>query len=144
MVAPGEPIRLVLADAFFNFCYHPERKEHIKIDTPARPETDAKYVVTVSNCHWIHERNVTVVAILAYTTQRAQEARNNLKAVIKEAPTEETKITEHKCYINFVETIFQGIMDISNLENPTVSTREQINTINIVVEFIRTKHIRPS
>ena len=35
-------------------------------------------------------------------------------------------------------------MDISNSENPTVNTREQIDLINIVVEFIRTKHIRPS
>ena len=70
IVAPGEPIRLELADAFFHFCYHPERKEHIKID---------KYVVTVSNCHWIRKRNVTVVALLAYANQRAQVARNNLK-----------------------------------------------------------------
>ena len=52
-VAPGEPIRLELADAFFHFCYHPERKEHIKIDTPARLEADVKYVVKVSNCHWV-------------------------------------------------------------------------------------------
>ena len=56
IVAPGDPIRLELADAFFHFCYHPERKEHINIDTPARPEADAKYIVTVSNCHWIRER----------------------------------------------------------------------------------------
>ena len=46
----------------------------------------------------------TVVALLAYATQRAQVARNNLKTVIKEAPTEETKIAEHECYINLVET----------------------------------------
>ena len=70
IVAPGEPIRLELADAFFHFCYHPERKEHIKIDTPARLDADAKYVVTVSNCHWIRERNITVVALLAYANQR--------------------------------------------------------------------------
>ena len=144
IVALGEPIRLELADAFFHFCYHPERKEHIKIDTPARLEADAKYVVTVSNYHWICKRNVTVVALPAYANQRAQVARNNLKIAIKEAPTEEAKITEHRCYINLVETILKGIMDISNSENPTVSTREQIDLINIVVEFIRTKHIRPS
>ena len=58
-VAPGEPIRLELLEAFFHFCYHPERKEHIKIDTPAGWETGAKYIVTVSNCHWIRERNIT-------------------------------------------------------------------------------------
>ena len=143
-MAPGEPIRLELKDTFFHFCYHPERKEHIKIDTPARLEADAKYVVTVSNCHWIHERNVTVVALLAYANQRAQVARNNLKTAIKEAPTAETKISEHRCYINLVEMILKGIMDISNSKNPTVSTREQIDLINIVVEFIRNKYIRPS
>ena len=92
IVAPGESIRLELADAFFQFCYHPERKEHIMIDTPARLEADARYVLTVSNCHWICERNVTVVALLAYATQRVQVARNNLKTAIKEAPTEEKKL----------------------------------------------------
>ena len=144
IMAPGEPIRLELADAFFHFCYHPERKEHIKIDTPARLEADAKYVVTVCNCHWICERNATVVALLTYATQRAQVARNNLKTVIKESPTDETKNAEHECYIKSVENIFKGITDISNSENPTVNTREQIDTMNIVVEFIRTKHKRPS
>ena len=119
-------------------------KEHINIDTPARLEADAKFVVTVSNCCWIRERNVTVVALLTYANQRAQVARNNLKTAIKEAPTEETKIADHRCYINLVETILKGITDISNSENPTVSSRGQINLINIVVEFIRTKHIRPS
>ena len=53
VVAAGEPIRLEISDSFFHFCYHPERKEHIKINTPARLEADAKYVITVFNCHWI-------------------------------------------------------------------------------------------
>ena len=56
------------------------------IDTPAGQEADAKYIVTVANCHWIYKRNITVVALLAYATQRAQVAGNNLKLAIKEAP----------------------------------------------------------
>ena len=91
IVAPGDPIRLELADSFFHFCYHPERKEHIKIDTSARLEADAEYIVTVSNCHWIHERNVTVVTLLAYATQRAQVARNNLKQSLKKHPQRKQK-----------------------------------------------------
>ena len=71
-MAPGEPIRLELSEAFFHFCYHPERKEHIKIETLAGQETGTKYVVIVSNCHWIWERNITVIALLTYATQRAQ------------------------------------------------------------------------
>ena len=56
-----------------------------------------KYVVTVVHCHWIHERTITVIALLAYTAHRAHAAGNNLKTAIKEAPTEEVlhaKITE--------------------------------------------------
>ena len=52
-VAAGEPIRLETSDTFFHFCYHTDRKEHIRIELPARLETDAKYVVTASSCHWI-------------------------------------------------------------------------------------------
>ena len=33
-LAPSKPIRLELSEAFFHFCYYPERKEYIKIDTP--------------------------------------------------------------------------------------------------------------
>ena len=117
-VAPDEPIRLELADAFFHFCYCPERNEHIKIDTLPRQEAGAKYIVTVSNCYWICKRNITVVALLAYATQRAQAARNNLKSAIKEAPTEEVlhaKITEHRCYIDLVEAILEGITEVSTM-----------------------------
>ena len=44
IVATGEPIQLETSDTFFDFCYHPERKENIKIVAPARSE--AEYVVT--------------------------------------------------------------------------------------------------
>ena len=89
VVGAGEPIRLETLDAFFHFCYNPDRKEHIKIDTPARLEADAKYVIPVSSCHRIQERNVTVIALLMCATWNAQITRNNLKTVVREAPTEE-------------------------------------------------------
>ena len=40
VVAAGEPIRLETSDTFFYFCYHPERKEYIRIKSPMRLETD--------------------------------------------------------------------------------------------------------
>ena len=62
------------------------RKEYIKIDAPARHEPDAKYIVTVSYCHWIWERNVTVLTLLAYATQNIWVTQNYVKSAIKEAP----------------------------------------------------------
>ena len=59
------------------------------IDTPTRLEADAKYIVTVSNCHWIQERNITILTLLTYTTQNIQITRNYVKSAIKEAPIKE-------------------------------------------------------
>ena len=55
-----------------------------------------------------------------------------------------TKITEHKCYTELVETILKGVMDVSEAENPTAKTQENIDAINTVVEFKRGKHIKQS
>ena len=148
-MASSKLIRLELSEAFiFSFLLPPrDKKEYIKIDTPPGQEAGAKYVVTVSYCHWIPTRNITVVTLLAYATQRAQAAGNNLKSAIKEAPTEEDlcmKIAEHKCYINLVEVILKKITEIWNLENPPAIANKQIDAINTVVEFIRVKHIKPS
>ena len=131
----------------FHFCYQPERKEYIKIDTPPGQEAGTRYVVTVSNCHWVCERNITVIALLAYTAQRAQVAGNNMKSAMKEAPTEEVlhvKIAEQGCYVNLVEVILKKMTEITSLENPPVITNKQIDAINTVVEFIKAKHIKPS
>ena len=97
---------------------------------PSRQEAWAKYVITVSNCHYIHERNITVVALLAYATQRAQVARNNLQSAIKEEPTEEilhAKIAEHACYIDLVEIILDRITDISTED--AMEWKEQHDTV---------------
>ena len=74
--------------------------------------TDAKYVTTVSSCHWIRGRSVTVIALLAYAIRNAQITRNHLKTAVREAPTKEVlcvKIAEHRCYIELVETILKGV-----------------------------------
>ena len=110
-VAAGEPIRLETSDAFFHFGYHPERKEYIRIKSQTRLETDAKYVTTVSSCHWIRERSVTVIALLTYATWNAQITQNHLKTAVREAPTKEVlhlKFVEHGCYIELVETIIKA------------------------------------
>ena len=43
IVAAGEPIRLETADAFFHFCYHLDRKEHIKIQHSIRRRNHNQY-----------------------------------------------------------------------------------------------------
>ena len=147
VVTTGEPIRLEIPDLFLYFCYHPVRKEYIRINASSRREADTKYIVTVSNCHWIWERNITVLALLAYATRNIQVTRNYVKSAIKEAPTEEvlcTKIAEQKCYTELVETILKGVTDVSQAENPSTKTQENVDVINVVVEFIREKHIKPS
>ena len=146
-MALSKQIRLELSEAFLYFCYHLERKEYIKIDTPPGQEAGIRYIVTVSNYHWIRERNITSIALLAYATQRAQVAGNNLKSAIKEAPREEVlhmKIAEQECLVNLVEVILKKNTEIFSLENPPAKANEQINAINTVVEFIRAKHIKPS
>ena len=40
------------------------------IDAPNRHEPNTKYVVTAPYCHWIQERNITVIALLSYVSDR--------------------------------------------------------------------------
>ena len=54
------------------------------------------------------------------------------------------KIAEHECYTELVETIIKAVMDVSQAENPSTKTQENVDTINGVVRFIREKHIKPS
>ena len=55
-----------------------------------------------------------------------------------------TKIAEHECYTELVETILKEVTDVSQAENPSTKSQENIDAINVVVEFIREKHIKPS
>ena len=65
-VPAGEPIRLDIPDSYIYFSYHPTKKEYVMIDAPNRREPDATYIVTAPYCHWIQERNITVLALLLY------------------------------------------------------------------------------
>ena len=65
-VTAGEPIRLDIPDSFIYFSYHLVKKEYIMINTPNRLEPETKYVATAPYCHWIQERNVTVLTLLTY------------------------------------------------------------------------------
>ena len=117
------------------------------INTPNRVKPDAKYVVTAPYCHWTWERNITVLALLVYTTQNTHVTRNVVKSAIKEAPTEEAlhqRIAEQECYTELVKTILSAITDISEVENRSVVYKEKAEMINGVIEFIREKGMKPS
>ena len=149
-VTAGEPIRLDIPDVFLYFSYHLVKKEYIKIDAPSKHKPDAKYVVTAPYCHWIWERNITVfavLAVLAYATQNAQVTQSNVKTAIKEAPTKEIlhqRIAEHECYTELVKTIISAVIDVSQVENPSVNYKEKVDVINGVIKFIREKEVEPS
>ena len=70
-----------------------------------------------------------------------------MKSAIKESPTMDglcQKIAEHKCYTKLVETIVNVVTNVSKAENPSTKNQNHINMINIVVKFIRVKHIKPT
>ena len=141
-VTAGEPIRLDIPDAFLYFSYHPVKKEYIKIDAPSRHKPDAKYVVTAPYSHWIRQRHITVLALLAYATQNAQVTRNVVKSAIEEALHQ--RIAEQECYTELVETIISAVTDISEVENPSVNYKDKVDVINGLIEFIREKGMKPS
>ena len=135
VVADGEPIRLEIPDSFIYFCYHLDRKEYIKIDMPNRNEAHAKYVVTVASCHWMQERNITVLAVLSYAIQNAQLTKTNMKIATKEGPTKEglhQKIAEHECYTKLVDTITTTVTKChrSRKSNNKSSRTHRLNQCN--------------
>ena len=88
-VPAGELIRLDIPDLYIYFSYHPTKREYVVIDAPNRHELNAKFVVTAPFCHWIRERNVTVLTLLLYAIQNARSTRSNVQKAIKEATSEE-------------------------------------------------------
>ena len=48
-----EPIRLDIPDSHIYFSFHPTKNKYVMIDAPNRQESDAKYIITASFCHWI-------------------------------------------------------------------------------------------
>ena len=145
-VPEGEPIRLDIVDSYIYFSYHPTKKEYIMIDTPNRHEPDAKYVVIAPYCHWIWERNITVLALLSYAIQNAYLTRGNVQKAIKEAPSEEMlrqRIAEQECYTELVEIILTAITDLSEAGDLSVSHKVKVEKINGMIEFMRDKGVRP-
>ena len=144
-VPAGEPIRLDIPNSYICFSYHPTKKEYVVIDTPNRHEPDAKYVVTAPYCHWIRERNITVLALLSYTVHNAHITRGNVQKAIKEAPTEETlhqRIAEQECYTELVEIILTAITDLSEAEELSVSHEGKVDKINGMIKFMWEKGVK--
>ena len=116
------------------------------IDAPNRHKPDAKYVVTAPYCHWIQERNITVLALLSYTVHNAHITRGNVQKAINEAPTEETlcqRIAEQECYTELVEIILTAITDLSEAEELSVSHESKVDKINGMIEFMWEKGVKP-
>ena len=116
------------------------------IDTPNRRKPDAKFVITAPFCYWIWERNITVLALLSYTTQNTHSTRGNVQKAIKDAPSEETlqqRIAEQECYTELVEIILTAITDLSDTGDLSVSHEEKVEKINGMIEFMQDKGMRP-
>ena len=67
-----------IPNSYIYFSYHQTKNEYIMIDAPNRREPDAKYVITVPYCHWIRERNITVLALLSYAICKGHSTRDNV------------------------------------------------------------------
>ena len=116
------------------------------IDVPNRHEPNTKYVVTAPYCHWIQERNITVIALLSYATQNTHSTRSNVQKAIREAPLEETlhqRILEQECYTKLVEIIYTAITELSGAEDPPVSHETEVDKINGMIKFMWEKGVKP-
>ena len=145
-VPAGEPIRLDIPNSYIYFSYHPSKKEYIMIDAPNRHKLNAKYVVAAPYCHWIRERNITVLALLSYAIRNAHSTRGNVQKTIKEAPLEETlcqRIAEQECYTKLVEIILTAITDLSEAEDPSVSHEVKVDKISGLIKFMWEKGVKP-
>ena len=116
------------------------------IDAPNRREPNAKFVVTAPFCHWIRERNITVIALLSYTTRTTHTARGNIQKAIKDAPSEEIlwqRITEQECYTELVEIILATITDLSDACDLSKGHEVHVEKINRMIEFMWDKGVKP-
>ena len=141
-----EPIRLDIPDSYIYFSFHPTKNEYVVIDTPNRWEPDTKFVVTAPFCHWIRERNITVITLLSYTTRTTHTTRGNVQKAIKDARSEEIlwqRIAEQECYTELVEIILAVITDLSDTCDLSKKHEEQIEKINGMIEFMWDKGVKP-
>ena len=146
-VPVGEPIRLDIPNSYIYFSYHTAKKEYVLIDAPNRLEPDTIYVITAPYCHWIWERNITMLALLSYAVRNAHLTRGNVQKAIKEAPTEETlcqRIAEQECNTELVKIITTAITELSEVEDPSVSHEDETDKINGMIEFMWEKEVKPS
>ena len=88
-VPAGEPIRLDIPDSYIYFSFHPTKNEYVVIDAPNMCEANTKFFIAAPFCHWIQERNITVLALLLYATRITHKTRGNIQKAIKEAHSEE-------------------------------------------------------
>ena len=145
-VPAGELIRLDIPDLYIYFSYHPTKQEYVVIDAPNRHEPDAKFIATAPFCHWIQERNITVLALLLYTIRNTRSTRSNVQKAIKEATSEEMlqqKIAEQECYTELVDIILTAITDLSEAEDLSASHEVKVEKINGMIEFMQDKGVRP-
>ena len=95
--------------------------------------------------HIIKTRDITVMMLLAFTTQSANSAVKTLKNNIKEAPTEETfrpKILNYRLYIDLIGTILTLIECIAEQE-AIVKVDDEITEINARIEFMNNNNVIP-
>ena len=141
-----EAIRLDIPDAHIYFCFHPTKNEYVVIDTPNRWEPNARYVVTVTLCHWIQERRITVSALLSYAIRITHSARSNLQKAIKNTPSEEVlqkKITKQECYTELVAIIVGAITDLSDVSDLSKNHETYMEKINSMIIFMCKRGTKP-
>ena len=145
-VPAGEPIRLDIPDTYIYFTFHPTKNKYVVIDAPNRCKPNAKFVITAPFCHWIRERNITVLALLSYAIRTPHTTRGNVQKAIKDARSEEMlqqRITEQECYTELVEIILAAITDLSDASDLSTSREEKVEKINRMIEFMRDKGVKP-
>ena len=134
-----EPIRLDIPDSYIYFSFHPTKNEYVMIDT-------AKFIITAPFCHWIQERNITVIALLSYATRTTHIARGNVQKAIKDAPSEgilRQRIAKQECYTELVEIILAAITDLSDACDLSKEHGMHVEKINRMIEFICDKGMKP-
>ena len=145
-VPAGELIRLDIPNSYIYFSYHLMKKVYVVINAHNRLKPDTKYIVTAPYCHWIRERNITVLALLSYAVCNTHLTRGNVQKAIKESPTEETlvqRIAEQECYTDLMKIILTAITDLSEAEELSVSHKDKIDKINGMIKFMREKGVKP-
>ena len=114
IVPEVEIIKIDLGNNVLYYCYHPTEKAYIRVQ-PLK-DFQAKFTVLANAAHMIRTRDVTVMTLLAFTTQTATSATKAIKNATKEAHTEEMlkpKIVNYRLYIDLIQKIIELITRIA-------------------------------